>query len=91
MPRITVNLSKQREAAVAASGKTLVELIDLGLEAAEQKARQPKVRPARPGEPPGLYVDRNREPLTPANCKHPRARRSKGGLCMACGTNVGDT
>jgi hypothetical protein len=93
MTRVTVNLSKQREAAVAASGKTLIELIDLGLEAVEQARLvktlfpEPRYRPVRPGERPAL--DRNREPLTPANCKHPRARRAKG-LCMACGTNVGD-
>jgi hypothetical protein len=87
MPRVTVNLSRERELAVAASGATLLELIDLGLEAVAQRARQPKIRPARTGERPGLYVDR--EPLTPANCKHPRARRAKG-LCMACGTYIGD-
>jgi hypothetical protein len=86
MPRVTVNLSRERELAVAASGATLLELIDLGLEAVAQRARQPKIRTARPGEPPGLYV--NREPLTPANCKHPSARRAKG-LCMACGTYIG--
>jgi hypothetical protein len=80
MPKVTVILSKQREAAVAASGKTLVELIDLGLETVSYAESAERLVP-------DLLA--RRAPLTPANCKHPRARRAKG-LCMACGTHVGD-
>ncbi len=76
-----VYLSKSRQAAIDASGKTILELIDLGLEAAgyEQAAAtaEPQRRDARRGRP------------TQDDCQHPRARRSKGGLCMACGRNVG--
>lgn len=82
MPRVTVVLNKEREAAVEASGKTLVELIDLGLDSlAEQgdKITGPeRVASAR----------RNWGALNAEDCKHPRARRAKG-LCMACGTYIG--
>jgi hypothetical protein len=83
MTRVTVNLSKQREAAVVASGKTLIELIDIGLEYTERAAEAARLMP-------DLFAPDRRAPLTKDNCKHPKARRSKGGLCMACGTNVGD-
>jgi hypothetical protein len=62
---------------VEASGKTLVELIDLGLEAAgyEQIAKEPE-----------RVIRRDQRRAMP--CPHPPARRAKG-LCMACGTYVG--
>ncbi len=77
-------ISKSREAAIEASGKTLAELIDLGCEAAayEQTARDDPERA-------GSRAVRDRRRPTQDDCKHPLPRRSKGGLCMACGRNVG--
>jgi hypothetical protein len=73
--RTSIYLTASREAAIEASGKTVAELIDLGLEAAGQDELAQTVQP-RPDNPRGQ------------GCKHPRARRAKG-LCMACGTYVG--
>jgi hypothetical protein len=75
MARQQVYLNKDRERLVEQSGKTLLELIDLGLEAAGYEAAA-SAQPA------------SRAPLTRDTCKHPPARRAKG-LCMACGTHVG--
>jgi hypothetical protein len=81
MARQQIYLNKDRETAIAASGKTILELIDLGLEAVSyEETAQASV--------PDLYAPGRRAPLTRDTCKHPPARRAKG-LCMACGTNVG--
>lgn len=78
MGSVKFYLSKEREAAVAASGKTILELIDLGLQAAgyEELAKDPERKAAR------------RDTRRGGDCPHPPARRAKG-LCMACGTYVG--
>jgi len=72
-------LSQSREAAIAASGKSILDLIDLGLEAA---GREKLAHTVQPGP------DNYRSRPTRDTCKHPPARRAKG-LCMACGTHVG--
>lgn len=80
--KTTVYLSGDREDAIKASGRTLLDIIDLGLQAIHG----------------GKVVDVGttdgnpraaRERPSPSACKHPRARRAKG-LCMACGTYQGD-
>ena len=73
--KTTVYLSSDREQAMEATGHTLLEIIDLGLEAAA-------------GTKAGTSVSSRRREKSGA-CKHPRARRAKG-LCMACGTYQGD-
>lgn len=80
MARVTVILNKDREAMVEASGKTLVELIDLALDTLAMESE--KAQSATTGTA--------REAFRKADCKHPKARRAKG-LCMACGTYVGTT
>lgn len=81
MARVSISLSKEREAAIEASGRTLLEIIDLGLEAASGG----KVVVGG-GDATNDRLERAR--FRKSDCKHPPARRAKG-LCMACGTYVG--
>lgn len=80
--RTSIYLSSDREAAIEASGKTLTDIIDLGLQAlsggkvVDVGTSETAVHPASRARP------------TPGDCKHPKARRLKG-LCHACGTYVG--
>lgn len=78
---VSVYISKQRMAAIEASGKTITELIDLGLQAL---AGGKVVDVGSSEGAPGSRVPRRPD----AKCPHPPARRAKG-LCMACGTYVG--
>lgn len=82
--RTSIYLSGDREAAVEATGKTLVELIDVALETlAGQGGNVGEPAPASANAPRRSYS----KPAA-GDCKHPKARRAKG-LCMACGTFVG--
>lgn len=75
-------ISRSREAAIEASGRTLAELIDLGLETVAHEEAYEKLA-AKP-----LASPRRRKDGT--DCPHPPGRRSKGGsYCGACGMNVG--
>lgn len=99
MSRVSVSLTKRLEQAVAESGRKIPELIELGLEYLAEKSD--KISEADrlgsmnyPPHPPGHegnYANPSwgKPRPTADDCKHPAARRSKGGLCMACGTNVG--
>lgn len=79
MPTIKVYLNKERETAVTASGRTVLELIDLGLQALSGGKIVDQM-----GRDTGSRVVRRAD----LQCPHPPARRAKG-LCMACGTYVG--
>jgi hypothetical protein len=75
--RISVNLNRSLEQAIEESGKTPRELIELGLDSlAEQGERVTEAERVAYSRP------------KTGDCTHPKGRRSKGGLCMACGTNV---
>ena len=78
--RTSIYLSGDREQAIEASGRSLLDIIDLGLQALSGG----KIVDVGTGE--GAPATRSRP--TKDDCKHPKARRAKG-LCMACGTNVG--
>ena len=85
--KTSVYLSEDRAAAIEASGKTIAELIDLGLEALTafpQFRKRKAVKDAVAGVAlAGRQLDR-------ANCDHPRARRDPKNprLCRACGREV---
>jgi hypothetical protein len=82
--KTSIYLSDDRLAEIEASGKTIPELIDLGLE--YLAAQSDKIPQAESG--PSLRTSFTKP--TRDDCKHPKARRAKG-LCMACGTYVGDS
>lgn len=73
--KTSVYLSRERAAAIEASGLTLIDLIDLGLQSAQASGNV-------------STSQRRREQAMAGSCPHPPARRAKG-LCMACGTHVG--
>lgn len=83
--RSSIYLSSDREAAIEASGKTLTEIIDLGLEALSGGGGSVTVADTGLG---GQGSTAGHSRPFQGDCKHPRARRAKG-LCMACGTYQG--
>lgn len=82
-----------RAEALAGDARLRQAVADAGLDKAEKTAGA-RTRPMTDQEAHEFYKDP--EHLRPAgpgrklqrDCTHPKARRSKGGLCMACGQNV---
>jgi hypothetical protein len=78
MAKTSFYLTKKRAEDVEKSGKSIAELIDMGLDACDQAE--------------GFAALMGVSPRRDGDCKHPRGRRDrKSGLCNACGVNVGTT